>query len=189
MSGSIHAEINPGRLASLSLCRAANALEQATADPSAWFFIILDLNRALTAALVAALSAFSTEGAYDDNLRSQWLEYFENSRTNPNAQPPTSNRVPFLEKLLTMAEAGSRSVQPLHLTQEQRADIEKLNDFRNDLEHVKPESWSLDTTGLPRIAKNVAAAFEPLFESFQHQLELDEVERINAALGKLKVGG
>jgi hypothetical protein len=57
------------------------------------------------------------------------------------------------------------------------------------LEHVKPESWLLDTTGLPRITKNVAAAFEQLSESFQHQLELDEVERTDAALSKLKVGG
>jgi hypothetical protein len=119
----------------------------------------------------------------------EWLQYFENSRSNPNAKAPTSNRVPSLETLLTMAEAGSRSVQPLDLTQEQRADIIRLNEFRNDLEHVKPESWLLDTTGLPRITKNVAAAFEQLFESFQHQLELDEVERTDAALSKLKVGG
>jgi hypothetical protein len=183
------AEIDPGRLASLSLCRAANALEHTTADPSAWFFIILDLNRALYAALVAALSALSREGAFDAKLRTEWLQYFENSRSNPNAKAPTSNLVPSLETLLTMAEAGSRSVQPLDLTQEQRADIIRLNEFRNDLEHVKPESWLLDTTGLPRITKNVAAAFEQLFESFQHQLELDEVERTDAALSKLKVGG
>jgi hypothetical protein len=107
----MHAEINPDRLASLSLCRAANAL--------------------------------------------------------------------------TMAEAGSPSLQPLKLTQEQRVDIDKLSEHRNDLEHVKPESWVLGTADLPRMAANVAAVFGVLFEAFEHHLELDEIDRANSALGKL----
>jgi hypothetical protein len=71
----MYARINPDRLALLSLCRAANALNRVTADPTTWFFIILDLHRALYAALVAALSAFSFEDAYGDKLRSQWKEF------------------------------------------------------------------------------------------------------------------
>jgi hypothetical protein len=139
-----------------------------------------------TPPLVAALSAFSFEDAYGDKLRSQWKEFWEKSRTDPNAQPPTSNRVPVLSDLLAMAEAGSPSLQPLQLTQEQRADITELSTRRHDLEHVKPESLAIDTTHLPRIAKNVAAVFDVLSEAFSHHLELDEIDQADAALRKLK---
>jgi hypothetical protein len=76
-------------------------------------------------------------------------------------------------------------MQPLHLTQEQRADIMKLNEYRGNLEHVKPENSTLVSTDLPRIAKNAAEVFEVLFEAFKHHLEMDEIERANYALGKL----
>ena len=179
--------IDPDRLALLSLCRAANALEQTTADPRTWFFIILDLHRALYAALIAALSASAFDEAYGDKLRSQWKEFWEKSRTDPNAQPPTSDRVPSLCDLIAMAEAGSSSLQPLQLTQEQRADIKILSERRHDLEHVKPQRWALYTTDMPRIGRNVAAVIEVLFEAFKHHLELDEIDQANSALGRLKV--
>jgi hypothetical protein len=67
--------INPERLATLSLCRAANAVEQAAADPTTWFFIIFDLNRAVTAALVAALSAYDFTEAYDAKFRAHLLRH------------------------------------------------------------------------------------------------------------------
>src|SRR5215831_1004445 len=180
-----HIDINPDRLAALSLCRAANAVEQAAADPRTWFFIILDLNRALYAALVAALSASAFDEVYSPKLRMQWSEFWEKSRTDPNARPPTGNFVPELKGVLAMAEAGSLSMQPLHLSQEQRADIMKLNEYRGNLEHVKPENSALDSTDLPRIAKNAAGVFEVLFEAFKHHLEVDEIERAYCALGKL----
>jgi hypothetical protein len=182
----MYARINPDRLALLSLCRAANALEQVAADRTTWFFIILDLHRALYAALIAALSVFSFDSAYDHKLRTQWSEFWENSRTDLTAQPPTGNRVPSLEGLLKMAEEGLPSVQPLQLTQQQQTDILKLNEYRNDLEHVKPDSWALDTADLPRIAENVAAVFGVLFEVFKHHLELDEIDQTNSALRRLK---
>jgi hypothetical protein len=138
----MYATISPDRLATLSLSRAASALKQVTADPTIWFFVILDLNRALYAALVAALSASSFDRAYSPKLRAQWSEFWENRRTDPDARAPTLNRVPFLEELLTMAQTE----QLLHLTQEQQRDFETLNEYRGNLEHVKPESWSLDTT-------------------------------------------
>jgi hypothetical protein len=175
-------DITPARLAVRSLCRAANALGQVAADPEIWFFIILDLNRALYAALVGALDASSLEGAYDPGLRMQWLKFWENTRSDPNAQPPTSNRVPFLNELLTMAQTE----QLIHLTEVQQHDLETLKTYRGNLEHIKPDIWFLRTTDLPRIVKNVAMVFEPLLERFQHRLEEDEVERTKFVVDSLK---
>jgi len=76
-------------------------------------------------------------------------------------------------------------MQPLQLTQEQRADILRLNEFRHRLEHVKPETLLLNSTELPRIAKNAAEVFEIMFQIFKHHLEPDEIEQTKFALGKL----
>jgi len=178
----MYARITPDRLATCSLCRAANGLERVTADPAVWFFIILDLNRALYAALVAALSAENFDEAYGPKLQIQWRQFWENTRTDPNAQSPTSNRVPYLPELIEMAQTA----QLLHLAEKQRSDIMKLNELRDNLEHVKPGGWSHNTSDLPRIVKNVAVAFEPLFDRFQHHLEEDEVERTKFVIDRLK---
>jgi hypothetical protein len=172
--------INPDRLATLSLCRAANAAEQAATDPTTWFFIIVDLNRAVTAALVAALSAYDFSEAYDADFRARLKAFFED-----DAQEPGPFRVPSFEGLLALAEAGTTSMQPLQLTQEQRDDILTLNKYRHRLEHVKPETLLFNPTELPRIAKNATGVFEVMFQVFKHHLEPDEIERTNCALDKL----
>jgi hypothetical protein len=172
--------INPDRLAILSLCRAANAVEQAVADSTTWFFIILDLNRAVIAALVAGLSAYDFTEAYDAKFRARLKAFLEN-----DAQEPGPFRVPFLEGLLMLAASGTTSMQPLQLTEEQQADILMLNRYRGLLEHVKPEELLLPSTDLPRIVKNAAGAFEMMLQAFKHHLEPDEIERTNCALGKL----
>ena len=86
---------------------------------------------------------------------------------------------PFGE-LLSRAEKGTPYMwgAPLTLTSEQRADILKLNEFRNDLEHVKPGTRVLKVGGLPRLCANVATACGSLLVSFAHQLEEEEIEQV-----------
>lgn len=179
MTNPMNPTITPHHLATRSLCRAANALEDVTGDPALWFFAVLDLNRALYAALVAALSAENFDEAYGSKL--QWKQFWEDSRTDPNAQSPT-NRVPHLPELIEMAQTA----QLLHLADEQRADILRLNEWRGNVEHVKPEDWTMPTADLLVMVKNVAEAFEQLFDRFQRKLKEDEVERTKFVLGRLK---
>jgi hypothetical protein len=173
----MYAEITPHHLAALSVRRAADALEQTEVDPTTWFFVILDLHRALYCALIAALSGSAGIGAYPDKLQIEWIDWFEKSRDDPNAKAPTGDYVLPFEKLLERAENS-----PLQLTSEQRADILKLNEFRGDLEHVKPRTWSLAVGGLPRMGANVARAFAALLPSFSHQLELEEIAQVETAV-------
>jgi hypothetical protein len=73
------------------------------------------------------------------------------------------------------------------ITKEQRIDRLMLNEFRSDLEHVKPQSWCLEVGGLPRMSVSAAAAFGTLLQSFAYRLEkLNDVE---AAILKLKEFG
>jgi hypothetical protein len=177
-----NADITPHHLAVLSLSRAADALPSTQSDPATWFFIILDLHRALYCALVSALSGPAEIGAYPEGLQIKWIEYFEKSRTDPDVKPPEKDFVAPFTELFSRAENVSPPL--LQLTPDQRADILKLNEFRGDLEHVKPRTWSLEIGGLPRMSMVAAEVFEILLRSFSHRL--DETEQADAAISKLK---
>jgi hypothetical protein len=179
----MYTEITPPHLAALSVQRAANVLEQAEADPTTWFFVILDLHRALYCALVAALSGSAGIGAYSEKLQAKWIDYFEKSRT-VKAEPPKGDYVLTFEELLARAKNSMLPLQnsSLQLTAEQQADILKLNEFRDDVEHVKPRSWFLEYGGLPRMGANAAKAFAALLPSFSHQLELEEIAQVETAI-------
>jgi hypothetical protein len=180
----MYAEITPHHLAALSVRRAADALEQTEADPTTWFFVILDLHRALYCALIAALSGSAGIGAYPDKLRIEWIDWFERSRMDPKTNAPTGDYVLSFGELLEKAENSPLELQNsrLQLTSEQRTDISKLNEFRGDLEHVKPRSWLLAVGGLPRMGANVAKAFAALLPSFSHQLEPEEIKQVETAV-------
>jgi hypothetical protein len=194
MGQGVYAEITPQHLAALSIQRAADALEHTDADPTTWFIVVLDLHRALYCALVAALSGSLGIGAYSDKLKIKWIDYYERSRSDPDAETPTNkegiidDRVERFETLLERAENSALELQnsPLQLAAEQKADILKLNEFRDDLEHVKPRSWFLEVGGLPRMGANVAKAFAALLPSFSLQIEPEEVEQVEAAIAKIE---
>jgi hypothetical protein len=65
------ATITPDHLAALSLRRAADGVNATAADPTNWFFIILDLHRALYRALVAALTGTAGIGAFSDKRQAE----------------------------------------------------------------------------------------------------------------------
>src|SRR4051794_28081963 len=126
-----YATITPHHLAALSLCRAAGGLAQVDADSTVWFFVILDLQRALYSALIEALSGSAGIGAYTDKLQAEWSAWFEASRDDPDLPPPLGSSVQHFNQLLERA--------PLELlAPQQREDIVKLNQLRGNLEHVKP---------------------------------------------------
>jgi hypothetical protein len=181
-----YARITPHHLAALSLRRAADVLEQAASDPTIWFFVILDLHRAVYCALVATLSGSAGIGAYPDKLQTEWAAWLEESRDNPNASAPTEEYVLPFKELLSRAESGTPYMTgpPLELTPEQRADLHDLIEYRGNLDHVKPLRWLLRTDGLPRIGVSAAEVFAMLLNFFSHRLEIEELTQVEAALAK-----
>jgi hypothetical protein len=146
---------------------------------------LVELHRALYCALITVLSGKAEIGAYPEWLQVKWIEYFEKSRTDPDVKPPEKDFVAPFTELFSRAENVSPPL--LQLTLDQRADILKLNEFRGDLEHVKPRTWSLEIGGLPRMSMVAADAFEMLLPSFSHRL--DETKQAEAAISKLKEFG
>jgi hypothetical protein len=190
-----YVSIAPHQLAALSLCRASDTLEQTASNPTSWFFVIVDLHRALYSALVAVMSGPAGIGAYDDKLRAEFIEALDASRNEPHPREPAPKKrgeksdehyvLPFIE-LLQRAETGSGHMWglPIQLSPEQHEDIVRLNDFRDKLEHVKPETWILPVDGLGRMCASAGTAFARLLESFSRHLQADELTQVQAALSK-----
>src|SRR5262245_47856937 len=83
-----YASITPHQLAAHSLCRAAATLEQTASNPASWFFVIVDLHRALYSALVAVISGPTGIGAYDDKLQAEFTRAWDASRGEPHPREP-----------------------------------------------------------------------------------------------------
>jgi hypothetical protein len=179
--------ITPERLSALCVVEAAGEVERAAADPVRWFFAISILHRALNCALVAALRGSAGIGAYPVKGRALWIAWFEESRS-ADVPPPRWNRVEEFTALLARAQDPAEPEMrgfPLTLTEVQREDLQRLNRFRADLEHVKPGHWSLEVGGLPRICGAAAFAISHLFSANGIGLHLEEDE-LAAALGAIE---
>jgi hypothetical protein len=66
--------------------------------------------------------------------------------------------------------------QPLLLDAQQLEDLNKLNELRDNIEHVKPVSWFLEVAGLPRICHAAAYALEYLYDLPPVLIHLNETE-------------
>jgi len=190
-----YARTTPHHLAALSLCRAADTLEQTAANPASWFFVFVDLHRALYCAIVAVMSGTAEIGAYNDKLQRQFIDAWDASRGEPHPREPAPKKrgkksgehhvLPFID-LLQRAETGSGHMwgPPLQLSPEQHEDIVRLNAYRDKLEHVKPETWAVPLAGLDRMCASAGTAFAHLLESFSRHLQAEELKQVEAALSK-----
>lgn len=187
----LYARTSPALLAVHACERAASEYEAAiSGDTARWFFAITDMHQALTAALVETLSGTAGIGALPKKLQQQWLIYYENR--GADVQPPADDRVITFGELLARAcdTANCHDMQgTLVLTDGEKKDLLRLNDFRNDLAHVKPRGWSLEIAGLPRIFGAAAKAIRQLFEMapLRLHLEEDEVERAEKSIDAFAV--
>lgn len=184
-------ELTPESLSALCLVDAADEIEAALHNPVRWFFAVSKLHRALGCGLIAALRGSDGIGAYDEKTRKKWLEWF---RVGIDAgQPaPTANRVDELTKLLERAldpeDPWTMAHGPISLSDEQKADLARLNSLRGNIEHVKPAHWSLEVGGLPRIAAAVAAAVSQLLDvaGIGLHLEDEELEAMRDAVTRIQ---
>ncbi|WP_314952082.1 hypothetical protein [Bradyrhizobium cosmicum] len=183
----LYARTSPALLAMHACERAAAEFRAAqSGEAERWFFAITDMHQAVTAALVETLSGTAGIGALPKKLQKEWMDYFE-ARNSTNVDPPAGDRVITFGELLDRAGDATNvhDMQgTLALTVDEKRDLLRLNDFRNDLAHVKPRGWSLEIAGLPRIFRAAAKALEQLFDMPPLRLHLEEtqIERAERAI-------
>ena len=185
-AGRNYIDITPASLAVHCVERAAQEVQDATrGTPMRWWFAISDIDQALTAALVEVLTGTAGIGALTERLQIEWLTYF-----GEGGKAPKESRLAPFDDLLERAQdvANSHDMSgTLLLSVEDKKDILRLHEFRNNLLHVKPVSWSLEITGLPMMIGAVTKALKQLFEMNPLNLHLDEheVQRANEAIDKI----
>ena len=188
MNTSNFIETSPHHLSALCVVRADLSMGETVSDPQQWFFVIVDLHRALNCALVAALRGTAGIGAFSPKLRREWLNFFEESCVR-KISPPSNDRVESFLELLRRAQDVSPDLMgaPLALDTQEKSDLHKLNSLRDDIEHVKATIWFLELAGLPRICRSVARTLNHLFSLppvFIH-LRDSELDAAKAAINRI----
>jgi hypothetical protein len=179
-------EIRPQDFVLLLIARLQRDIELAQINPANWWFIIQDLDLALTAQLVAFLSGTAQIGALTNEHQIVMLAYL-NDRSEAKQGPKDKRGNPIVEKLAPFKELLTRATDPncqlsyvsetrLILSDAEKKDMLKIHSFRNDLAHVKPRSWYVEIAGLPRMATVCVKAIAHLFSNCSQRVHLTELE-------------
>lgn len=166
-------------------------------DPQAWKWVALALHSALQGACVCHLTTTATPvGAVIKCNAREWLAYFEDARSNPNAKPPKT-RLMGLPDLLTAVRkphsAGDRSnAVGVAISESELNRLRRFHsDIRNQFVHFEPMGWSIEVSGIPEIAKLIARIIREIFGigwAFRHQdiAQRNEMQRSIQALAVIE---
>ena len=178
-------EVTPQILAVLTIERIASYIDELHREPAKWWFAIQDFDLSLYSQLIASLSGTMQLGALTKAHQKIMLEYYENG--NRQETLPTEKNGKPLESIADFRQLLDRSLDssfgfidnsqfPLMLKENQKKDILKLHTFRNNLAHVRPKSWYVEKTGLPRMAQACIYAIEHLFKHSNARIHLKETD-------------
>ena len=161
-----------------SIRHAMRALEIVNEDPQAWKWVLLALHSALQGACVCHLTtSASPVGIVSDRNAAEWLTYFEEQRTNPQAKPPKTHIKTLPELLKDVRKphsAGDRSnVSGVPITDSEMGWLRRFHeDIRNQFIHFAPMGWSIEVSGVPEIAALIARIVGDIVNkdyAFRHQ--------------------
>ena len=122
--------------------------------PQEWKWAIIACHSALQGTLICVLSGSDGIGCLTDRSMKAVLDWIEESRSDRSAKHP-DERVAELPVLIKRAQDPNYMSEfggaPLPLDAAAAKDIDLLHILRNRFTHFRPSSWSIETTGLPRI--------------------------------------
>ena len=171
----------------------ADLSSQVKKFPRRWKWLILSLHQAVQGTLVCTLRGVDTAGINvlnNKNAKEMWQWLDVDSRKTPHPAAP-------LERLAPMLDLFKRVKNTKHLQDPQRLtatpqinwDIKKLNSLRNEFGHFVPKSFSLEISGLPRIASHCCNVIEHLalvHPTFAHHMTGNKNRRLRQAIAALR---
>lgn len=176
-----------------SLRHALHCAAFAGDDPQAWKWVALALHAALQGACVCHLTTTAAPvGAVTKRNAGEWLSYFEEARTNPEAKPPKTYLMGLPELLKAIRKphsAGDRSnAAGIALSAAELGWLGRFHEtVRNQFVHFEPMGWSLDISGLPDLGALIARIIREIDGAgwgFRHQ-DGAWRDRLRADLAKL----
>lgn len=145
-----------------SIRHAARAARFTDEDVFAWKWVMLALHAALQGACICHLTTSEPPfGALTKRNSAEWISYFEESRTNPDAKPPQTYLMALPELLRAIRKpnsAGDRSNDDgIAISNDELIWLERIHDdIRNQFTHFKPMGWSIDMSGVPELARLIS---------------------------------
>ena len=147
-------------------------------DYLAWKWVVMALHSALQGACVCHLTTTATPvGAVTERNAGEWLTYFEDSRTDSNAKPPKTHLMGLPDLLKAVRKsysAGDRSnAVGVAISESELNWLCRFHkEIRNQFAHFEPMGWSIEVSGIPKIAKLVARIIGDILRTgwaFRHQ--------------------
>lgn len=138
----------------------------------------LALHSALQGACVCHLATTATPiGATTPRNTSEWLQYYEERRTNPEAKMPKTRLMELPELLKAIRKphsAGDRSNDfGVAISDGEFNWLRRFHEtVRNQFVHFEPMGWSLEVSGIPSIAALAARIIADIRNAgwaFRHQ--------------------
>jgi len=149
----------------------------ATDDPHVWKWIILALHSALQGACVCHLvTSASPLGVVTKRNTKEWLEYFEESRTNPSLKQPKTvmMNLPELLKAVRKENSAGRpgAGGKVKVSEPELQILTHLHEnLRNQFTHFEPQGWSIEVSGMAKISHLIARIINEIFDcgsAFMH---------------------
>lgn len=171
----------------------ADLSTQLKKSPRRWKWLILSLHQALQGAFVCALRGVDTAGITvltEKSAREMWQWLDVDSHKTPHPAVPLERLAPMLDLFRKVKSARYlQEPQRLSATAKINEDIQKLNSLRNEYGHFVPKSFSLEVSGLPRIASRCCDIIEHLtlaHSTFSHHMTGNKNRRLKQALATLR---
>jgi len=145
-----------------SIRHALRCMNFVSDDPQAWKWVILALHAALQGACVCHLTTTASPlGAVTRKNASEWLAYFDESRSNTKIKSPKTKLMAFpdlLKEVRKPNSAGDRSNSDGIAIEDSELEwlIRIHCEFRNQFTHFSPTGWSFEVSGVPEIARLTA---------------------------------
>ncbi|WP_134681903.1 hypothetical protein [Paracoccus ravus] len=162
-----------------SLVETARQLDRVKGDVAAWKWAILSMFGAVSGALVCHLSGSTQTGALATRSQTKTLaalEVRDGSAVIPD--PYLASPLDLLRRSLSRRNRESPAVR-ICVSFRKRTAFKRLLVFRNDFTHFKPQSWSIECSGLPTIFQDVGAIICQISQdgwSFRHMTDAQRKE-------------
>ncbi|RUT31387.1 hypothetical protein EMQ25_11090 [Arsenicitalea aurantiaca] len=161
-----------------SIRHVIRAAQFAAEDPLAWKWVVIALDSALQGACVCHLTTTAAPiGAVTKRNASEWWTYLGGLRSNPNARQPKTELMGLPDLLKAVrkpgsAGNGSNSAGIAISDSELNWLLRFHKEIRNQFAHFGPAGWSIEVSGIPKIARLVARIIRDILEAgwaFRHQ--------------------
>lgn len=152
-----------------SIRHAIRAAQFVGEDSQAWKWVMMALHSALQGACVCHLiTTAAPVGAVTQRNAGEWLAYFEDLRTNPNAKQPKTHLMGLPDLLKAVHKphsAGDHSnAAGVKISESELRCLHSFHkNIRNQFVHFEPMAWSIELSGIPEIARLVARIIGDIF--------------------------